>query len=135
MKRFVLGLIFIFFVAGCGTVSSTDGSQSFSTWDEYMAHNRQNIARLEYGMTKAQVQETMGTASIKSYTNPFSSSLYRDDNGDIVEVLSYWTDSPGQWKNISDDELTPVVLMNGKVIGWGRTFFGDYVQKLEIKIR
>ena len=134
MKSIVLMLILGAVVSGCGTVSSPDGSRSISTFGGFISQNRQNIARLEYGMTKAQVHETMGMASIRDYANPYSSNLYRRDNGDVVEVLSYWTDGSYQ-DGISDDDLTPVVLVNNSVIGWGRTFFGDYVQKMEIKIR
>lgn len=102
--------------------------------DRFISNNRMNIARLEYGMSKAEVSATMGTKRVRGFTNPHTTDLYRTDDGDTIEVLSYWTDGKKHY-GVTDDELTPVVLVNGSVIGWGRRFYGDYVQKMDIRIR
>ncbi len=36
---------------------------------------------------------------------------------------------------ITDDELTPVVFDDGKLIGWGSDFLQVKIQKYEIRIR
>ena len=36
---------------------------------------------------------------------------------------------------ITDDELTPLVFDDGKLIGWGSSFLEVNIQKYEIRIR
>lgn len=36
------------------------------------------------------------------------------------EVIYYFTNRQGEVESITDEELTPIVLEEGKVIGWGR---------------
>ena len=94
-------------------------------------------------MTKDSVMEQMGNGfatdvytNLQSVTatNPYKSEMHTVD-GRVYEVLYYYTDTmrkkrinvhlPGLEKAnpILDEELTPVVLQNNRVIGWGRAFF------------
>jgi hypothetical protein len=93
-------------------------------------------------MTKESVMEQMGNSfatdvytNLESVTatNPYKSEMHTV-NGENYEVVYYYTDSkkkkrinvhlPGLEKAspILDEELTPVVLQNHRVIGWGRAF-------------
>jgi hypothetical protein len=86
-------------------------------------------------MTKAEVLSAMGTGVIQTYRweggyvreyvrdlvipNPYRTEAIRAADGSDVEILYYYTD----WKygdgRITDDELTPLVLENGHLAGWG----------------
>ena len=93
-------------------------------------------------MTKEAVMDRMGEGfatdvytNLQSVTatNPYKSAMYTVHGRDY-EVLYYYTDSvrkrrlsvhlPGIEKAtpILDEELTPVVLQNNRVVGWGRAF-------------
>ena len=108
----------------------------------FRALNRQNLSYLKVGMTKESVMEQMGNSfatdvytNLESVTatNPYKSEMHTV-NGKNYEVVYYYTDSkkkkrinvhlPGLEKAspILDEELTPVVLQNHRVIGWGRAF-------------
>ena len=108
----------------------------------FRALNRQSLSYLEIGMTKEAVMDRMGEGfatdmymNLQSVTatNPYKSAMYTVHGRDY-EVLYYYTDSvrkrrlsvhlPGIEKAtpILDEELTPVVLQNNRVVGWGRAF-------------
>ena len=52
-----------------------------------------------------------------------------------VKVYFYYTDQKKADGAITDDELTPVVFENDKVVGWGIEFLDRNVTKQEIKMR
>jgi hypothetical protein len=54
--------------------------------------------------------------------NPYRSEIKKVGNKNY-EILFYYTDIRKQDGAITDDELTPLVLEDGKLIGWGWFFF------------
>ncbi len=80
-------------------------------------------------MSRDQVLTVMGTRTIKSedeeITNPYRTEMYRSQ-GHTFELLLYYTDVKRRDGAITDDELTPLVIMDGKL---------DLVQKYELRIR
>ncbi len=36
---------------------------------------------------------------------------------------------------ITDDELTPIVILDGKLDGWGWSYWNNLVQKYEVRLR
>ena len=50
---------------------------------------------------------------------PYRSETMSLSNGKRLELLYYHTDLKTPDGAVTDDELTPVVLIEGKVIGWG----------------
>ena len=68
-------------------------------------------------------------------TNPYRSETPRAQDGTSVEILYYYTDQKADDGAITDDELTPIVLENGKVVGWGWSFLHQNVERYELKIR
>lgn len=93
--------------------------------------NKQNLAKLAPGMTRMQVESVMGHAraggklpevlfgrvQYLEAKNP----MREEKNGDQL-VLYYYTDVKSLDDRITDDELTPVVLRDGKVVGVGAQF-------------
>ncbi|HBG78127.1 MAG: DUF3192 domain-containing protein [Phycisphaerae bacterium] len=101
---------------------------------EIRAENRQNITKINLGMTRAEVVQIMGdkTAEISfgkntiTFTNPYKSEV-REVKGFTYEVLYYYTfhdqyDYPFKQFEILDRELTPITFQDGKVIGLDSEF-------------
>ena len=78
--------------------------------------NNENLARLKLGMSKDEMLEIMGT--------PRSSEVYQI-KGEKIELLSYLTKKASFEDHISQRHLTPVALQEGKIIGWGRSYFDN----------
>jgi len=69
-----------------------------------------------------------------TFTNPYRTSAFEVD-GKQIEVLWYHTDVKAEDDAITDDELTPVVLTDGRVTGWGWDYWQDTATKYEIRLR
>jgi len=143
MKLSVVCLFLLMVLAGCATVSLQDVT----------AVNRQNLLRLSIGMSKNEALNVMGTetktakVTLHQYGNwaetPVENmkinSPYRNEilkgKDKTFEVLYYVTDVRKSDINISEDELTPLVFDNSKLIGWGWSFLNDNVQRYELRMR
>jgi hypothetical protein len=101
------------------------------TADLLRANNLENISKLSPGMDKALVMRTMGTEPSRSIfmwiDNPYRVENTRGKNERTYEVLYYYTDMKHRDDKITDDELTPVILENGKLIGVGYAFLNQHV--------
>ena len=73
--------------------------------------NRNNLSRLTLDMSRQQVLTVM--------KRPYRSETLSLSNGKRVELLYYHTDLKTPDGAVTDDELTPVVLIENKLIGWG----------------
>lgn len=140
MKQMILTGAFCILLSGCANMS----------FDEFRMQNRQNLMRLSVGMTRQQTLDVMGTGEYKlgysrggyfeaTLNNPYKSETLQGKDK-TFEVLYYYTDKkrtnlPGQEFLITDDELTPLVFDEGKLIGWGWGFLEQNVQKYEIRLR
>ena len=67
-------------------------------------------------------------------TNPYRTETISDGEK-TLEVLYYYTDIKRNDGAITDDELTPLVFDNGRLIGWGWSFLETNIQKYEIRLR
>ena len=142
MKKIIV-LLLCLVLAGCATPAS------MST---ITAPNRINLSKLSIGMNKVKVIEIMGNKSfvgiVREYvgalgrstntrvsiTNPYRSEILQGKDK-TFEVIYYVTDVKNNDYAIADDELTPLVFDNGKLIGWGWSFLQDNVQRHELRIR
>lgn len=140
MRQTISGLLVILLV-GCVPIINLD---------DVRAKNASSLLKLNIGMDKQGVLQIMGTETIQTYTgdnifdphyykdkkipNPYRTEIVREDDKNF-EVLYYYTDIKKQDGAITNDELTPLVFDNGKLIGWGWSFFEDTTQKYEIELR
>ena len=89
-------------------------------------------------MSKNDVLKTMGTRTKYTIelrvTNPWRTETLKGKDGKFHEELFYYTDIKKRDGAITDDELTPIVLKDGKVIGWGWGFLNDNVTKYQYQI-
>lgn len=67
-------------------------------------------------------------------TNPWRVEMY-EAGGSIWEILFYYTDVKRSDGAITDDELTPLVLKDGELDGWGWSYLTDVAAKYEIRLR
>jgi hypothetical protein len=94
--------------------------------------NNKNISKLSIGMSKDEAIAIMGNKTAggrlgePKVGNPYKSAILQGENK-TLEVLYYYTELKQAFyfrpvSRISDDELTPLVFDDGKLIGWGREF-------------
>lgn len=131
------------------------------TVDTVRTHNRENLSRLTVGQDKATVLQVMGTDTIETYTtpalasgrfygpvpevtrmryrdqrinNPYRTETSRTPHGVPVEILFYYTDRQADG-GITNDELTPLVLEHGSLVGWGWSYLDQNVEKYRVEMR
>ncbi len=135
-KPIYLALV-ILALAGCASGNS------------FRAGNRMNLLKLSPGMSKTEVLDAMGVGEqrvccpLRTVTNPHRTEAY-SAGGSRFEVLYYYTDKKtdsshdpysSNASNVQDDELLPIVIKDGKLEGWGWSFWNDTVNRYEIRIR
>jgi len=94
-----------------------------------ISDNRNNIQRLQLGMHGKEVADIMGEGERGTYrgsrlTNPWRSEAFalQDGRETQVEILYYVTEHQRRLRTATDRELTPVVLENDQVVGWGWSY-------------
>lgn len=129
-------LVFVLMIGGgCQTISTAT------------AVNRENLLKLTIGISREEALEIMGTEDfIATYwpggglvlevtiNNPYRSEILQGKEK-TFEIIHYVTDVKRDDGAITDDELTPLVFDDGKLIGWGWSFLEANVQKYEIRMR
>lgn len=90
-----------------------------------ISRNLTNLNKQSIGMTKQQVLDTMGMFQAKTpdsmVPNPYITEPILI-SGETYEVLWYLTKRYPPFTRIKKSQATPVVLKDGKVIGWGDSF-------------
>ncbi len=116
MKKIIALLALVVLIGGCA-------SSSVMPWGIEKARN--NLMKLELGMSKQEVIDIMGM--------PYNREAYSTSEGqlDFLIYLTKYTDSG----SIPDSDTTPICLLNGKVTGWGRNFYEKQKQRYEIEIK
>ncbi len=71
----------------------------------------------------------------KQINNPYRTEANRTADGVSVEILFYYTDQRVSDPAITDDELTPLVIEDGVLAGWGWNFLDQNVEKYRIELR
>lgn len=114
-KKFLPALagLLIAALAGCA-ITVNDGGSPYrdAEWRERQEYNRQQIARLEIGMTRAEVLERLGEPDItEAYTR----------GGTEYRILHYRTQHRRSDDKTTRDETTPLVFRDERLEGWGET--------------
>lgn len=97
-----------------------------ATWHAQQGRNRANLMNLQIGMSQFQVLTAMGP--------PDLNEAYLRPGGGTLVALFYYTNRTWADGNVTRDECTPVVLQDGKVIGWGQDFLRSTLN-LEVRIK
>ena len=104
---------------------NTSISDTIFTPKQVRTANKERLNELEIGMSKDEVLIIMGTKGFSigsapfTIENPFRIEV-QSSGKNIYRVLYYYTDLAKADGIITDDELTPVILRNNRLVGWGR---------------
>lgn len=116
-----LMIISVFFVGCAGAIKNGIAEK-----------NRASLMKIDVGMTKKEVIEIFGESNSSSFSNPFKREVKTLSNGQVQEALFFITSVIPDDKD-TDDEMTPVIFVDKKVIGWGWSFYQK--DSTEINIR
>ena len=134
---------------------------SCASLESVRSKNRESLGSLTQGMSEEQVRNVMGDEAINTYNpfrlhpslcclpitwpvsllfperieNPYRTEAGVSDSGEQVLILLYYTDKKAADDGLTDDELTPIVLVDGMVRGWGWNFVRGNVQYQDLTIR
>ncbi len=102
------------------------------------SETRQKLTGLSAGLSKEETLKVMNADTVKAeghvITHPYRTELHRA-NGHVFEILLYYTDIQKRDGAITDDELTPLVIMDGQIDGWGWSYWSNMINKYEIRVR
>jgi len=139
--------VVVFMLFLCGYVDLREGANTGSkmmlarrTIAGIIDQNARNLNKLQDGMTRPEVLEIMTNKPLTAYqsgeqiniTNPSRTEILRGKEKS-VEVLYYMTQSYGGDYSVIDQNLTPIVFENNKLIGIGWGFLDDIIKKYEIE--
>ena len=137
MKKFLGIIILGFLLSSCAIDYNAEYVIGKSTGDDALAKiNSSRLILLEPGMSKSQVLETMGTNNAWYVNNPYFVSLFSIEE-DNITIIYYFTKNPGNVYQtiVTFEGLTPLVLLNGKLIGWGEEALRRAQDKYDITIK
>jgi hypothetical protein len=120
LSRVIAVLFIAALAASCAMGTSDDGAEMVS-YRTLLSRNVSNLNKLSLGMTKPQVVETMGNIAASTSNsvvpNPYKTEPFLVGKTQY-EALYYMTRKYPPFTSIKLTQATPVVLREGKVIGW-----------------
>lgn len=130
IMRRIYVLLFAVFVSGCA------GAGSLVKITDAASNNRGSLSKIAVGMDKEQVMDIMGRDVIQArccfwrvpIANPYKTEILQGQ-GKSFEVLYYFTDAPDTDCRIDEENLTPLVFLDGEIIGWGDGFMREVTVK------
>lgn len=119
VKVWLISVAVVMLIA-CAPNRVPDGPEKVS-YRTLISRNVVNLNKLALGMTKEEVMDTMGrfVASTRNSVvpNPYKTEPFSQD-GKQYEALYYMTRKYPPFTSIKLSQATPVVLEDGRVIGW-----------------
>ncbi|MBM3250456.1 MAG: DUF3192 domain-containing protein [Candidatus Omnitrophica bacterium] len=112
MKQFVLLLAVVIIFGGCAYQKEYRDSKDIAK------RNSDSLVKLKIGMSRDELFELMGNPE-KTQANTFG--------GQSTEVLSFRIKTD-YFSNDDDSNFIQVVVREGKVTGWGNSFFSQAFQ-------
>ena len=130
MKKLLGILVLGFLLSSCSTDYTAESKVEGYTNNIMLAKiNSSRLALLDPGMSKSQVLETMGTTNATFVNNPYLVSLFSIKE-DYITIIYYYT-----WLDRHEAKLAPLVLLNGKLIGWGEESLRRAQDKYDFTIK
>lgn len=110
----ILAGLLVLPLAGCVIHVSDDSAGRGADWQERQEYNRDVIAHLEIGQTRAKVEERLG--------RPDFTEAYVHEGAEY-HILHYRTQHRHGDGKTTRDETTPLVFRDGHLEGWGDTVY------------
>lgn len=121
LASLLLAIFTVTMMSACQYDPNNEGTTSVS-YRTLISRNQANINKLSLGMSRAEVEQTMGAmqASTKDsiISNPYKVEPMLIGQSQF-EVLYYLTRKYPPFTPIKISQATPVILKDGKVAGWG----------------
>jgi hypothetical protein len=100
--------------------------------------NRANVQSLRLGMNASELDSAMGRGELVHYrairlANPWRSEAFRLEDGTNVAILYYVTERQHRYRIAADEELTPVILENDVLVGWGWSFVNRNLERYQVR--
>lgn len=108
-KKLTILVALVTLLQGCVIAVNTDDFEEDS-WFSKQTHNAEYIKNLQLGVSEAEIREELGEPG-------FTESFQRD--GDSFRVLFYRTEHHNHDGRTTRDETTPLVFVDGALVGWG----------------
>ena len=87
-------------------------------WKDREEYNKVQVSKLELGLTKQAILELMGSPDISEAKR----------NGDKeLQVMFYRTQHKQADGITTQDECTPLLFVNGTLVGWGESAYQSYL--------
>ena len=108
-------------------------SDTVFTPQQVRTMNKEKLNELEIGMNENVVLMMMESKTFKiesapfTIENPFKTEIYSNDV-DVYKILYFYTDLIKSDGFITDEELTPIILKNNKLVGWGRDVWKKIIE-------
>ncbi len=120
MTRILLALI--------ATTAAMPAAPCTIGYHDLIEQNRDGLGRLKIGMTREEVVVLMGDCGIRiratTYSNPYRTAVLKKGE-DSYEVLYYLIQRHQKFTSIRDTNAVPIVLKDGRVVGWGDSAIRD----------
>ncbi len=119
-KRMIMTGVISIVLCGCfsGRQTGRESATTIQTVRDFSCANLMAIKGLSLGMTKEEVLSRLGDESVQSgslvITNPYRSQATRGR-----EIIFYYTRLKADDHQVTDDELTPLVFENGRLVEIG----------------
>lgn len=123
-----------------------------TTPGNFRARNRGRINVLSIGLARNDVLALMGMGSqsvclngpmclllpmlyLEKATNPHRIERAETPDGVQLEIYFYQTETRTADTTVTDDELTPLVIEDGRLAGWGWIFLRQNAERYNIRLR
>lgn len=100
----------------------------------FTSRNRERLMGLTVGMSRDEVLGVMGTKGFQDIGNPYRTEMYNAD-GHQYQLLLYYTEGYAWDRPFEDEQLTPVVIKDGVLDGWGWSYWYALAERYELRIR
>ena len=102
-----------------------------------VAENQNATKDLSLGMPASSVRSLMGDGDLIQYKkiyfiDPWRSESYQLTDGTDVLILYYLTEPARKYYHPDDQALTPIVLENDRVVGWGWTYLRSNTERYRV---
>jgi hypothetical protein len=125
MRKIIL-LLAIPLLCACSEAKET---RTYGTLAEMAASNQMHLAMLSPGMSREEVFSVMGQQVANTrdgvVNNPWTIESFLGKDGAQYEILYYVTRKNQLFTPVRATLTTPVVLKDGKVLGWGERALQD----------